>query len=73
MKPGERIIFETAAGNCAGAIKKVWGDLAMVIVETEEYVRLVDSGLVKVRQGEQTFYVPRRRIIADRYGVIPDQ
>ena len=73
MEVRETIIFETAAGDCAGTIKKVWGDLAMVIVETEEYVRLVDSGLVKVTQGEQTFYVPRHRIIADQYGVIPDQ
>jgi len=72
MKPGEEIIFETAAGNCAGTIKKIWRDLAMVIVETEEYVRLVDSALVKVAQGEQTFYVPRRRIMADQYSVIPD-
>jgi len=72
MEVGERIIFETAAGDFAGTIKEVGGDLAMVMVESQEYVRLADSRLVKIRQGEQAFYVPRHRIIADQYGVIPD-
>ena len=67
MKPGEQIIFETAAGNHRGTVKKTWGDLAMVIVETEEYVRLVNSGLVKITEGEQTFYVPRRRVLAHQW------